>query len=111
MNAYDVTGVGLNLGTADEFVRKTGLSLPEGRQGEHGSVFVVGVISGKSAVLAGVRQGDEILSVNRVDTTSLSPFEAATLMAGAQVRVRRLGNALGPSALSTTSLQIRCTIT
>lgn len=30
MRKYDVTGVGLHLGTAEEFVRKTGLRLPEG---------------------------------------------------------------------------------
>ena len=28
MKKYDVTGVGLNLGTAEEFVRKTGRQLP-----------------------------------------------------------------------------------
>ena len=28
MRKYDVTGVGLNLATAEEFVRKSGLSLP-----------------------------------------------------------------------------------
>ena len=30
MRKYDVTGVGLHLGTAEEFVRKTGLRLPPG---------------------------------------------------------------------------------
>ena len=30
MRKYDVTGVGLHLGTAEEFVRKTGLKLPAG---------------------------------------------------------------------------------
>ena len=30
MRKYDVTGVGLHLGTAEEFVRKTGLQLPAG---------------------------------------------------------------------------------
>lgn len=32
MRKYDVTGVGLHLGTAEEFVRKTGLQLPPGHQ-------------------------------------------------------------------------------
>ena len=32
MRKYDVTGVGLHLGTAEEFVRKTGLRLPEGHE-------------------------------------------------------------------------------
>ena len=31
MRKYDVTGVGLHLGTAEEFVRKTGLLLPAGQ--------------------------------------------------------------------------------
>ena len=30
MRKYDVTGVGLHLGTSEEFVRKTGLQLPPG---------------------------------------------------------------------------------
>lgn len=32
MRKYDVTGVGLHLGTAEEFVRKTGLQLPPGHK-------------------------------------------------------------------------------
>ena len=31
MRKYDVTGVGLNLATAEEFSRKSGMSLPEDR--------------------------------------------------------------------------------
>ena len=41
---YDVTGVGLNLGTGEEFTRKTGLALPSGRAGEEGGVWVLGVV-------------------------------------------------------------------
>ena len=33
MRKYDVTGVGLNLATAEEFSRKSGMSLPEDRSG------------------------------------------------------------------------------
>ena len=32
MRKYDVTGVGLHLGTAEEYVKKTGLQLPPGHQ-------------------------------------------------------------------------------
>ena len=32
MRKYDVTGVGLNLATAEEFARKSGMQLPEDRQ-------------------------------------------------------------------------------
>ena len=31
MRKYDVTGIGLNLGTAEDFVRKTGVALPKGQ--------------------------------------------------------------------------------
>ena len=31
MRKYDVTGVGLNLATAEEFVRKSGMALPPDR--------------------------------------------------------------------------------
>ena len=31
MRKYDVTGIGLNLGTAEDFVRKTGVPLPKGQ--------------------------------------------------------------------------------
>ena len=31
MRKYDVTGVGLNLATAEEFSRKSGMSLPDDR--------------------------------------------------------------------------------
>lgn len=32
MRKYDVTGVGLNLATAEEFSRKSGMTLPEDRK-------------------------------------------------------------------------------
>lgn len=44
MRKYDVTGVGLHLGTAEEFVKKTGLQLPPGHQESEvsGSCLVTG---------------------------------------------------------------------
>jgi hypothetical protein len=44
MRKYDVTGVGLNLGTADEFVRKTGMALPHGWENSESGVWVLGLI-------------------------------------------------------------------
>ena len=44
MMKYDVTGVGLNLGTGEEFTRKTGLALPPGREAEQGGVWVLGLV-------------------------------------------------------------------
>ncbi len=44
MLKYDVTGVGLNLGSGEEFVRKTGMPLPAGREAEQAGVWVLGLI-------------------------------------------------------------------
>ena len=41
MRKYDVTGVGLHLGTAEEFVRKTGLRLPPGHDESEVSAMTV----------------------------------------------------------------------
>lgn len=41
MRKYDVTGVGLHLGTAEEFVRKTGLQLPLGHDESEVSAMTV----------------------------------------------------------------------
>ena len=38
MRKYDVTGVGLNLATAEEFTRKSGMQLPEDRKDAEVSV-------------------------------------------------------------------------
>ena len=47
MLKYDVTGVGLNLGTGEEFVRKTGMPLPAGREAEQAGVWVLGLIKAR----------------------------------------------------------------
>jgi carboxyl-terminal processing protease len=44
LTKYDVTGVGLNLGSGEEFVAKVGRPLPRGRAVEDGGVWVVGLI-------------------------------------------------------------------
>ncbi len=51
MLKYDVTGVGLNLGTGEEFMRKTGLPLPAGRQAEQAGVWVLGLIKARGSGL------------------------------------------------------------
>ena len=48
MLKYDVTGVGLNLGTGEEFVRKTGMPLPAGREAEQAGVWVLGLIKART---------------------------------------------------------------
>ncbi|CAK0738468.1 hypothetical protein CVIRNUC_001047 [Coccomyxa viridis] len=84
MRKYDVTGVGLNLATAEEFTRKSGMQLPEDRKDAEGGVWVLGMIKGGAADRAGVRQGDEILRVNGQEIGPLSPFKVAGLMQGAE---------------------------
>lgn len=89
MVKYDVSGVGLNLGTIDELKAKTGLdpdgsspagSTPPPRDG--GGVWVVGVMRGSVADVAGIRQGDRLLSMDGMVWDTQSPFEVATILQG-----------------------------
>ncbi|GLI70194.1 hypothetical protein VaNZ11_015003 [Volvox africanus] len=84
MKKYDVSGVGLNLGTASEYVVKTGNPLPElrGERGPGGGIFVVGVSKGSIADIAGVRQGDELLEIQGQSLDDSTPFRAAGLISG-----------------------------
>lgn len=86
MKKYDVSGVGLNLGTAREFEVKTGNPLPPRDPSAGEGVFVVGVSKGSPADNAGIRQGDELLAVGGVDlgAEEASPFYASSLISGAQ---------------------------
>ncbi|PSC70735.1 peptidase S41 family [Micractinium conductrix] len=86
MLKYDVSGVGLNLGTAEEFANKTGMPLPEGRNvgsaaGGEG-VWVVGLIKGLAADSAGLQQGDQLLELDGQQLQGQSPFQVASLMQG-----------------------------
>ncbi|KXZ42218.1 hypothetical protein GPECTOR_180g254 [Gonium pectorale] len=84
MKKYDVSGVGLNLGTANEFVVKTGNDLPAPRDPSSGEgVYVVGVSKGSPADVAGIRQGDELLAVQGESLAETTPFRAAGLISGA----------------------------
>jgi carboxyl-terminal processing protease len=85
MLKYDITGVGINLGTPEEFVAKSGLSLPSnpGKEKEEdegeGGIYVVGLVSGLAADKAGLQQGDEVLEVGGQPVKQLSPFQVASL--------------------------------
>ena len=46
-------------------------------------MWVLGMMKDAAADRAGVRQGDEVLAIDGVDVTSLSPFKAAGLLQGA----------------------------
>lgn len=79
--------MGLNLGTAEEFVKKTGRPLPAGHDVSEGGVWVVGFSQGSPSDQAGIRQGDQILAVDGKSLSELSPFQAASLIAGEGVAV------------------------
>lgn len=82
MRKYDVTGVGLHLGTSEEFVRKTGLQLPPGHDESEEGIWVVGMILGSPAQTAGVEQGDQLLQIDNVQVNGQSPFQAASAISG-----------------------------
>jgi carboxyl-terminal processing protease len=94
MLRYDVSGVGLNLGTAEELRAKTGL----GPGGTGGGVWVVGVVRGSAADAAGARQGDELLAVDGAPLAGRSPFEAASLLAGAAPAEAEVGDLIAAAA-------------
>lgn len=64
-----MTGIGLSLGEV-------------GAEDTDSSLRVVGIVLGSPAQLAGVKQGDELLSVNGVDVHGKSAFEASSLIQG-----------------------------
>ena len=76
MSKYDISGVGLNLGTKSDLEEKTGL-VPEFQEGE--GAWVIGLIRDSPADYAGVRQGDLILEIAGQGLGQKSPFEVASL--------------------------------
>lgn len=76
MSKYDISGVGLNLGTKQDLEEKTGLhpDFPE-----TGGAWVVGLIRDSAADDAGIQQGDLILSIEGQSLDQKSPFEVASL--------------------------------
>jgi C-terminal processing protease CtpA/Prc len=90
MVKYDVSGVGLNLGTLNELKTKTGLepaahtvttsAASDNTEGQ--GVWVVGLIRGSAADKAGMQQGDEIISADGTSVLDKSPFAVASLLQG-----------------------------
>lgn len=80
MLKYDITGVGLNLVTGEEFSKKVNQPLPEGRSSS--GVFVLGVIKSSSADQGGISEGDEIIRVDGKLVDKRTPFQTASLIQG-----------------------------
>lgn len=76
MSKYDISGVGLNLGSKQDLEEKTGLH-PE--YSATGGAWVVGLIRDSAADDAGMQQGDLILSIDGESLEHKSPFEVASL--------------------------------
>ena len=86
---YDVTGIGLNLVSGEEYARKNNndkelggsadAALAEGR----GGLFVLGLMKDSAAEVAGISRGDEIVSVDGVACVDgVTPFDVASIIQG-----------------------------
>ena len=82
---YDISGVGLNVGTADEFEAKV-RPLPKAlREGPRVSgLHVLGLVRGEAAERAGLAQGDMLLEVDGERLEGRTPFEAMALLSGSE---------------------------
>lgn len=89
MSKYDISGVGLNLGTKQDLEEKTGLR-PD--FSETDGAWVVGLIRDSAADSAGIRQGDLILSIEGESLEKKSPFEVASLFQAPESNFKGIEN-------------------
>lgn len=97
MLKYDVSGMGLNLGTGEDLVQKSELTLPDGRAQEESGIFVVGLVRGLAGDQAGLHQGDEIFELEGQSLHGKSPFQVASMLQQTDsnaviLRVKRYGS-------------------
>ena len=88
MARYDVTGVGLNLGTGDDFSRRVGATAPRAPASSPAApdagVWVVGLVRGSPAAAAGVAQGDRVDAVDSAPVSArAAPVDVAQAIAAA----------------------------
>ena len=90
---YDVSGIGINLGTEEEYVTRVDTKgTPasssskegggEGREGEKAfdQFFVLGVIKDSPSERAGIQQGDRLVSIGEERPRGLTPLPAAQMI-------------------------------
>jgi C-terminal peptidase prc len=81
---YDISGIGINLGTRDEYVTRVDKNLPMEIDKEDGMFLVLGVIKDSPSELAGIRQGDLLVAIEGARPSGITPLQAAQRIQQAQ---------------------------
>eukprot|EP00210_Caulerpa_lentillifera_P006671 g6374.t1 len=82
MVKYDMTGVGLNVGSGTDFIQRTQKKPPGIGKNNPEGIWVLGLIKGSVSDLAGVSIGDQILEVDGTSVNGSSPFQTAMMIKG-----------------------------
>ncbi|KAK9797379.1 hypothetical protein WJX73_007798 [Symbiochloris irregularis] len=79
MSVFDVTGIGLNLGSTDDYSRKVGFDRPADQLSPE-AIWVLATVKGSAAEKAGVHQGDEVVAIDGQDIQGQSAYQVAALI-------------------------------
>ena len=100
LSKYDVSGVGLNLGTREEYEQRVGsardviagptTTTNNAVAAGYDPFVVLGVVIHSPAEEAGIRQGDRILSIDGEAPAGLTPMQAAQRIKDARSAETRL---------------------
>eukprot|EP00472_Partenskyella_glossopodia_P013148 CAMPEP_0197526736 /NCGR_PEP_ID=MMETSP1318-20131121/19128_1 /TAXON_ID=552666 /ORGANISM="Partenskyella glossopodia, Strain RCC365" /LENGTH=405 /DNA_ID=CAMNT_0043081051 /DNA_START=276 /DNA_END=1493 /DNA_ORIENTATION=- len=83
MTKYDISGVGINLVTKEQFRRKVGsISEKLDEDSQDKDVFVLAVLKDSAASQAGLELGDQIIAVDGASVRSMPPFEVLSRIQG-----------------------------